>query len=208
MSPAKDFVFRRGPVSCREIRFACALLLAFSVLAPCQQPGPRPDPREPKGKSGDEKLADDEKKKAIETVKHIADTIRNCGEESEVRRTTGKKPLFYRVHEGPPSAIRFDLQKSDSIMAPYLGIVEFSTYHGATPYSTTPEQAAVDKREGPLIFSWTTRHRHIFRILSDGFELDNRTYYNDNDQKWYLEDWTPASCWERVGYRFGPNEPQ
>jgi hypothetical protein len=209
MSTAKDIEFRPDPVSYRAFRYACALVLVLSLCARCQQTPPPPSSQEPEDKSREHKLADDEEKKAIETVTRIADMIRNCREKSEIHRTTGKKPLYYREYEGPPSAVRFDLHKSDSVLAPYLGTLEFSTTRTVTPYVKTPQEAERDTRIAFLVWfpqSWTTRHRHVYRIRSDGFELDQRTYYDRNDQKWYLEESTPDSCWERVGYRFGVNE--
>jgi hypothetical protein len=141
----------------------------------------------------------DPAKVAVQAISEIADDIRACGEEVFINSTKEKKPRYYRVRWGPPTDVRFDVKASDSLVARFEGVIEFSIFGGISYFYPTPEGAKTGSDFPSL--SHTTRHRHVFRVNDSGVQLDYRNYYDDRSQVWVLEQGTPKSCWERVGYK-------
>jgi len=140
----------------------------------------------------------DPAKLAVQAMNKIADEIRGCKESSMVVPTKEKKPRYSRVRWGPPTDVRFDVKTSDSLVAPFEGIIEFSIHAGVSLYLRTADEAT-SAPDHPL-FSSTIRHRHVFRISEAGVQLDFRSTYDDKRQDWVLEQGKPDVCWETIGY--------
>ncbi|HVP54078.1 MAG TPA: hypothetical protein VMU45_03710 [Candidatus Eisenbacteria bacterium] len=111
-----------------------------------------------------------------------------------------KQVMHYRWHAGPPTDVRFDLQKSDSLVAPYTGIVEFTIHAGMTHWWPTPEQALADDCVSPL-FCIDQPHRHVFRVGPKGAELQYRLAFDNSKGQWFQEEGAPSYCWEAIGYK-------
>ena len=143
----------------------------------------------------------DPAKLAVLAIRQIADEIRACGEESNIVQTKDdkKKTRYYRLHWGPPTDVRFDVKASDSLVAPFEGVIEFSLFSGMSHWYLTSEEAKTGSDFA--LVSRTTRHRHNFRITDSSVQLDYRNYYDDKRQEWVLEQGSPMSCWERIGYK-------
>jgi hypothetical protein len=155
-------------------------------------------------KSGAGNADVDPAKFAVQAMSKIADEIRACGELSNIGQTKERKPWYFRMHWGPPTDVRFEVKASDSLVAPFQGIVEFSIYFGLSQYSRTSDEAA-SAPDIPLL-SETTRHRHAFRVGESGVQLDYRSYYDSQRQDWVLEQGKPPMgkppmCWELIGYQ-------
>ena len=145
------------------------------------------------------KEINDPAKMAVQAISQIADAIRACPEESDTNAPTGKRPEYRRVHWGPPTDVRFDVEPSDSLVARYVGTIEFSTRYGMSQPARSREEAA-NAPDWPLL-SGITRHRHVFRITDTGVELDHRSRWDGQSQQWVLEEGSPTLCSERIGYR-------
>ena len=138
---------------------------------------------------------------AVQTASEIADEIRACQELVSIQSRSNKKLHFNAIHEGPPTDVRFDVQTSDSLVAPFQGVVEFSIHQWFSQDAKTPEQAASAPEQKYLIFrGLETRHRYFYRMGDSGVQLDRRTLFTDQPQGWVLEQGQPKKCWELVGY--------
>ncbi len=141
----------------------------------------------------------DPAKLAVQAMNKIADEIRACKGFSMFTATKKKKlKYYYRTHWDPPTDVRFDVKTSDSLVAPFEGIIEFSTHFGVSPCLRTDDEASCAADRPP--FSITIRHRHVFRISESGVQLDYRNTYDDKRQDWVLEQGKPDACWETIGY--------
>lgn len=168
---------------------------------------------------------------AVQAIAKIADQIRACGEQSLVLRGPGwqvsdkvprkdrNKMWYYRAHWGPPTDVRFDVQRSGSLVAPYEGVVEFSIYFNGSNYYLTEQEAAAATTDRPGQLGSTARHRHVFRVKDSVAQLYERKRYETwlGRGLWFDEQGTdppplhilgkavvagePAVCWERIGYR-------
>ena len=69
-------------------------------------------------------------KLAVQAMSEVADQIRACARFSEVVPTKEKKPHYSHIHWDPATDVRFDVTPSDSLVAPFQGIVEFSIHSG------------------------------------------------------------------------------
>jgi hypothetical protein len=116
--------------------------------------------------------AANEEKRAVDAIRRVADQIRCCPEVTSVTQTKEKKPWFVRSFWRAPTDVRFDLQRSDSLIAPFTGTVEFSVSSGMSRYWRTAKGAASDE---VVVLPLTTRHRYFYRVDENGAHLDLRT---------------------------------
>lgn len=145
--------------------------------------------------------ADNQRRAALDAIQRIADAIKACPESSRIVQTREKKPLYYRMYSGPPTDVRYDLRPIDSLVANFVGVVEFSVRFGTSRFARTPEET-LNLPDMPFPFApVTTRHRHVFRITDEGPELYDRAYFSVQPQRWILEQGTSTECWEAVGYQ-------
>jgi len=142
----------------------------------------------------------DPAKLAVQAMTKIADEIRACEGFSEIVPTKEKKPHYSRVHSDPPLDVRFDVRPSDSLVAPFQGIVEFSIHRGVSLYLRTADEAA-SASDNPML-SRTTWYRYFYRISGSSIEIDRRTYYDTQQQEWFvLEQAKSGICVERPGHQ-------
>ncbi len=137
---------------------------------------------------------------AVQAISKIAGEIRSCAEHSGVVITEEEQSKFRKLRMGPPSDVRFYAKASDSLVAPYEGVIEFSIAASLSPYYFSSREKASAAPDYPFVTS-TIRHRHVFRIADAGVQLDNRTRYDDKSEGWILEQGKPTECWERPGYQ-------
>jgi hypothetical protein len=130
----------------------------------------------------------------------FADQIRAC-EGSGVFTPAKEKKLnfYYRAHSDPPTDVRFDVKASDSLVAPYQGIMEFSVHFGVSPCLRANDEATCSPDRPP--FSKTTQYRYFYRIDGSTVQLDYRTYFDDQQQKWLLRQGKSDTCWDLIGYK-------
>jgi hypothetical protein len=118
----------------------------------------------------------------VQAVSKIADKIRACEGSTLFTPAKDKKfKFYYRAHSDPPTDVRFDVKASDSLVAPFQGIIEFSIHFGVSPCSqATVDSCAPDRAP----FSVTTRYRYFYRISGSTAQLDYRTSFDSQRQDW------------------------
>jgi len=140
----------------------------------------------------------DPAKLAVEAMSKMADEIRACKGFSFFTPNREKKAKFYyRTHWDPATDVRFDVKPSDSLVAPFQGIIEFSVHSGISPCSRADDESTCAPDRLP--FSFTTRHRYFYRVNGSSVQLDYRTYFDNQQQDWVLEQGKSDMCWDRVG---------
>jgi len=140
----------------------------------------------------------DPAKLAVQVMSKIADEIRACEGLSEVVPTKEKKPRYYHIHWDPPTDVRFDVRPSDSLVAPFQGIVEFSIYSGASLYYSRTADEAASAPDSSMVSS-TFRYRYFYRINGSEVRLDYRTAFDKRTGDWGLVQGKSDMCWDRVG---------
>lgn len=161
----------------------------------------------PKRRSGRAEAGNDQRqsprvpdpaKLAVEAMGKVAGEIRACQGFSLFSPNRKKKPKFYyRTRWNPATDVRFDVKSSDSLVAPFEGIIEFSVHGGLSTCSRENDDSSCGP-ESPLL-STTTRHRYFYRVNGPSVELDYRTYFDRQSGKWVLQQGTPNMCWDQVG---------
>jgi len=143
----------------------------------------------------------DPAKLAVQAVSEIANQIKACPQTVLIRRGTDKKLPFYAVREGPPKDVSFDVRPSDSLVAPFQGIIEFSTRISNSQDAKTPEQAA----SAPEAYSsltlapiYTWLHRYFYRVSGSEVYLDHRTFYDRARGEWVPDPDGRDTCWDRI----------
>jgi serine protease Do len=134
---------------------------------------------------------------AVQEMSKIADQIRACPGSSMFTPAKEKKlSFYYRTHQDAPTDVRFDVKASDSLVAPFQGIVEFSVHFGVSPCSRADDPTTCSPDRSP--FSATTRYRYFYRITGSTVQLDYRTYFDEQQQKWLLRQGKSNTCWDRI----------
>lgn len=147
-------------------------------------------------KSTASEAAPDPVKLAVQAMSKVADEVRACEGVDEVTPTRERKPHYSHFHSDAPTDVRFDVKETDSLVAPYEGIIEFSIHSGASLYLRTEDEAA-SAPDNPM-FSFTTRHRYFYRIDGSRVQLDYRTYFDAQRQDWVLQQGNSDTCWDGV----------
>jgi S1-C subfamily serine protease len=144
--------------------------------------------------------AADPEQVAVQAMSKVADQISACQASSVFTQAKQKKlNFYYRAHGDSPTDVRFDVKASDSLVAPFLGIAEFSVHFGVSPCLRAEDEASCSPDRPP--FSVTTRYRYFYRINGSNVRLDYRTYFDDNQQKWLLRQGKADACWDRIANR-------
>jgi serine protease Do len=138
----------------------------------------------------------DPAKLAVEAMSKIADQIRGCQGSSKIIQTEGKKPHYAHFHWDPPKNVRFDVKPSDSLAAPFEGIVEFSV-HFAGSRDMQTEAEATSAPDYPAA-SKTIQARNFYRINGSSVQLDYQTYFDSQQQDWVLRQGETDACWDRI----------
>ena len=141
----------------------------------------------------------DPAKLAVQAISEIADKIRACEGFSQIIRTEGNKPHYAHFHGDPPTSVRFDVKPSDSLVAPFEGIVEFSVHFAGSRDMQTAAEAA-SAPDYPTA-SRTIQHRYFYRINGSSVQLDHRTLFDSKQQDWLLKQGNSDACWDRIAYQ-------
>ena len=138
---------------------------------------------------------------AVDAMREIARTIRECPEAIDLEHRWGKGPLeIDRLYMGPPNNVVWDVEPSNTVRSPYMGYIEFSIrQHLWVP----PETVAKYDRTYPGLRTeaavrfkdWKLRYE--FDVKPAGVEL-TRALARQADAK----DWSDSSkrdiCWDNV----------
>jgi S1-C subfamily serine protease len=141
--------------------------------------------------------AADPAKLAVQAMSEIADKTRACeGSSMFIPAKEKKLNFYYRTHADAPTDVRFDVKATDSLVAPFEGIVEFSVHVGVSPCLRADDLKSCAPDRAP--FSETTRYRYFYRIDGSTVQLDRRTYFDEQQQTWVLRQGRSDQCWDRV----------
>jgi hypothetical protein len=142
--------------------------------------------------------AADPVKLAVQAMSKAADEMRACeGSSLFTPAREKKRKFYYRAHSDPPTDIRFDVKSSDSLVAPFQGIIEFSVHSGVSPCVRADDESTCAPDRPP--FSMTRRYRYYYRVSGSTVQLDYRTYFDSTQENWVLEQGKSNACWDRVG---------
>jgi hypothetical protein len=122
---------------------------------------------------------------AVQAMSKVADQIRACEGSSIFTPAKDKKlNFYYRTHEDAPTDVRFDVKASNSLVAPFQGIAEFTVHFGVSPCLRADDPTTCSPDRAP--FSITKRYRYSYRISGSTVQLDYRTYFDEQQQKWLV----------------------
>ena len=123
-------------------------------------------------------------------TKELAATIESCPRREVVARS-GKQ--WWKTAWGPPAQVKVDVQKTNSLVKPYLGLVEFSLVIAYGPKRNTREDAAKDSELRPFL---TGRYRNLYEIGKDGGSLADRLVLSSG--QWEHRPELADACWDHV----------
>jgi serine protease Do len=141
---------------------------------------------------------DDPEKLAVQAMSKIAAEIRACEGSSQIITTEGKIPHYAHFRWDPPTNVRFDVKRSDSLVTPFQGVVEFSIHFAGSRDMQTADEAA-SAPDYPIA-SATISFRYFYRIDGSNAHIDHRTYFDNQQQDWLVrQEPTSNICVERAG---------
>jgi len=134
---------------------------------------------------------------AVQAMSKIADQIRGCDGSSTIIKTKGKMPHYAHLHLDPPTNVWFDVKPSDSLVAPFEGIVEFSVqFAGSRDMKTEAEAASAPDYPKASKTIW---FRNSYRINGSSVQLDYQSYFDSQQQDWHSRQGNTNGCWDRIG---------
>lgn len=127
----------------------------------------------------------------------IADQIKACKEE-DITPTdaTAKQQSPVRLLDGPPLNVTWDIKRSDSLVKPFFGVIEFSTYARlwAPEALMRKNQRVADLVNNENAAPVPTKHVYTFEISNGSMRL-TKLMQASGDQKEQPEPKT-YRCWQ------------
>jgi hypothetical protein len=155
---------------------SCLCLVFFLYMNPLTYQG--------QGNSQDER--------ALAVASSLKDSIQQCP-----RREVVVKPSRRWVKQswGPPSQVKFDVEKTASLVHPYRITIEFALVWSYGPNRKTQQEAARDTELRPLLVS---TNRNIYELGNDQPSLYRREVRHGAEPWMQRPRWSDA-CWDIVG---------
>lgn len=136
----------------------------------------------------------------------MEDSFKACPRREVVAQFEGKhhKPFWQKQAWGPPTEVFADVKSnSESVLYPYLLIVEFSLRHTFGPERQSKEDAQNDSeleaKFGDLL---TGRYRNIFLVGKDGIRIRSREFrpmkIDGTVSTWEDRPLWPDACWDQI----------
>jgi hypothetical protein len=113
--------------------------------------------------------------------KHLADyavSFKTDRRESVRETSGGWRKNYYEVGDN----YSIDLQRTASLVSPYVGTVEFHFVMHSTAFHKTREEAEADNK---FISSESFRHRHSYAYQDSAWVLNLREEYNSLIDEWW-----------------------
>lgn len=137
----------------------------------------------------------DADKNAIESIRSVTQKIKSCPATEEVDQI---KKEWIKISWGPPRDVKFDVEKTASLMTPYKGTVTFSVPYAGSEHRKTKEEAQSDDH---LTLVFVMHIRYSFRVAGDS----SRELESMEVKDAFAERWTPYNpihperlCWIAV----------
>jgi len=136
---------------------------------------------------------------AVETLRELAQTIRECPEAIDFESRWGKGQLeIIRWYMGAPNNVVWDVAPSNTVRSPYMGYIEFSTSHYMW---VPPESVAKYDRTYPglrteaMLHATGWKFRYEFDVGPVGVEL-TRALSRVADAKEWKDSLKRDVCWD------------
>ena len=149
-------------------------LLLFLVYAPLQ------------GRPQDELSQQD----AVTKAKDLVAYVQNCPRREMV--TEFKKERWRKEVWGPPTALEFEVQKSNLVHYPFNAVIEFSLEFSTGSAHESKAEAEADNEVQPLM---TTRNRNTY-MLGKGEVVLALTEFKDPRGNWRPRLLASKQCWD------------
>lgn len=135
-------------------------------------------------------IAQDETERAVAITQGLAKRIGECPR----REVVGQfKKEWVKEAWGPPKDVKVDVEKTNSVVHPYRGIVEFSLVMSYGPHRKTKEKAAGDAYLKPLLGG---RYRNLYDITKGGASLAAREVRGVRSEQWEPRPAWSDACWD------------
>ncbi len=136
-------------------------------------------------------IAQDDIERAVSITQGLAKRIGECPR----REVVGQfKKEWVKEAWGPPKDVKVDVEKTNSVVHPYRGIVEFSLVMSYGPHRKTKEEAVADAELKPLL---NGRYRNLYDISKGRAALAAREVHGASGQWEPRPAWADA-CWDGV----------
>jgi hypothetical protein len=153
----------------------------------------------PQSTSGSAKsVPDKQAEPAVEELRVLAQTIKQCPQETMNSSKWGRGPTeVVQIRRGPPQNVVWDVRASDSVRAPYTGYIQFTI---RTKLWVPPESFAKYNRKYPGLWESSLRglhpaeYRYEFDLSPRGLELVKMLSRDEGDSDWKTANLT-GSCW-------------
>lgn len=138
--------------------------------------------------------ADGPDAKAIAVTKSVVVQIENCPRRERIA-DFGKHD-WVKDAWGPPTDVTFDVEKTNSIIHPFSGIVEFVLVVSHGPHRNTKLEAEKDTVLQPFM---RTSYRNTYDITADGkAALHSRELLDAVSSKWEPRPSWSDACWDNI----------
>lgn len=129
---------------------------------------------------------------AVRVTERVVTSIEACPE----RVVTAQfKKKWVKETWGPPAEVKYDIERTSSILYPFTATVDFSLTMRYGKYRKTREEAAADTELKPLL---TGRYRNIYKITKDGnLVLDSTSVTDFKSGQWGTRPRWVDACWDR-----------
>jgi hypothetical protein len=128
---------------------------------------------------------------AIDAAKKLATLAQACPRRELV---VGFRKKWVKQAWGPPQDVKFDVEKTASIVHPYRIVIDFSLAFSYGPERKTRDEAANDTELRP--FS-RARYRNVYEYGPDTFSLTTTQVWDRNGSWVDRPKWLGA-CWDSL----------
>jgi hypothetical protein len=136
---------------------------------------------------------DEAAERATATTKEIVKTLQACQERVVVAKFESG---WAKWAWGPPAQVKYDVERTNSIIYPYTATVEFSVPAKYSKSHKKKEEAEADAQLRPLLSS---RYRNIYKITKDGkLLLDSVQVVGVKSGQWERRLVWNDACWDKL----------
>src|SRR5229473_1637775 len=141
-------------------------------------------------------------------ARKMEDRFEACPRREVVARFDRKhhKQVWQKQAEGPPTSIFVDVRRNDSLLYPYLVVVEFSVPRTFGPERQSKEDAQNDSQLEPKLGELLTlRGRNNYLVGKDDIRIKSReflpTKLDGAVATWRERSLSPDACWDQIGMK-------
>jgi len=139
-------------------------------------------------------------------AKDVEARFTSCSRREVVARFDRKqrKKIWQKQGMGPPANVLVDVRPNDSVLYPYLLIVEFTLVHTFGAERATKEEAEKDTELKQLLGELlTAKYRNTYLVSKDGIRLRSREFFSrrldGSPGTWRERTVWQDACWDQIG---------